>query len=220
MTIEEESMALLTNDRSGAGYLAVELTIDKRLQPLTPFARGPVVSWDVSDEVYEELKELTEELLAELEESESDWPPSGKDWPQIDRAKVGWLNCTIRFVVGTIVIYQQSLLVQYTTFWDWYHLLNTLTATEHKEDRHIYSGLESPELRMHLERSYFDPEEWGLDPETATGYSHSLHIYVDTGIAAGADGVSGEGPGMFLYPTQEKALAFARQLLAEADAAG
>jgi hypothetical protein len=48
-------MALLTNDQSGAGYLAVELTIDKQLQPVAPFARGPVVSWDMPDEVYEEL---------------------------------------------------------------------------------------------------------------------------------------------------------------------
>jgi hypothetical protein len=112
-TIEEKSMALLTNDRSGAGYLAVELTIDKRLQPITPFARGPVVSWDVTDEVYAELKELTEEIIAELGGPESDWPPASKDWPPIDRAKVGWLSCTIRFVVGATVIYQQSLLVQY-----------------------------------------------------------------------------------------------------------
>lgn len=213
-------MALLTNDRSGDGYLAVELTIDKRLQPVMPFTRGPVASWGVPDEVYQELETLSEELTAEIEEPESDWPPANKDWPQIDRAKVGWLNCTIRFVVGATVIYQQSLLVQYTTFWDWHYLLDALTVTEHTEDRHVTSGGESPELNMHLERSYFDPEEWGLDPETTDGYSYALHIYVDTGIGAGASGVSGEGPGMFFYPTQEKVLAFASQLLAEADAAG
>lgn len=213
-------MALLTNDRSGSGYLAVELTIDKQLQPVMPFMRGPVASWEVSDEVNQELAALSEALMAEVEESESDWPPSGKDWPQIDRAKVGWLNCTIRFVVGATVIYQQTLLVQYTTFWDWHHLLNALIATEHTEDRHVYSGGESPELRMHLERSYFDPEEWGFDPETTSRYSYALHIYVDIGIGAGESGVSGEGPGMFFYPSQEALLAFARQLLAEADAAG
>lgn len=214
-------MALLTNDGSGAGYLAVELSIDKRLQPITPFARGPVVSWDMPDEVYEELKELREELMADWDETESDWPPSGRDWPPIDRAKVGWLVCTIRFVVGTAVIFQQSLLVQYTTFWEWYHLLSALAETKHTEDRHVYSGSESPELQMHLVRSYFDPAEWGEDPQTPGRYGYSLHIYVDTGIAAGGGlGVSGEGPGMFFYPTEEKALAFARQLLAEADAAG
>jgi hypothetical protein len=214
-------MALLTNDQSGAGYLAVELTIDKQLQPVAPFARGPVVSWDMPDEVYEELGDLVTELAAELGEPESDWPPSGQDWPPIERAKVGWLVCTIRFVVGTAVIYQQSLLVQYTTFWTWYHALNTLITTHHSEDRHLYSGLESPELRMHLERSYYDPAEWGEEPGTPGNYGYSLHIYVDTGIAAGGGlGVSGEGPGMFFYPTEEEALAFARQLLAEADAAG
>jgi hypothetical protein len=213
-------MALLTNDRSGLGYLAVELTIDKRLQPVMPFLRGPVASWNVSDEVNDEIASLSEAFMAELEEPESDWPPTGKDWPKIDRAKVGWLNCTIRFVVGATVIYQQTLLVQYTTFWEWYHLLNALIVTEHTEDRHVYSGGESPELRMHLERSYFDPEEWGFDPETTSRYSHALHIYVDTGIAAGASGVSGEGPGMFFYPSQEVLLTFSRQLLAEADAAG
>ncbi|MCB8988976.1 MAG: hypothetical protein H6665_00020 [Ardenticatenaceae bacterium] len=48
-----------------------------------------------------------------------------------------------------------------------------------------------------------------------------LLIYVDTGSAAGGGlGVSGEGPGMFFYPTEEVVLAFARQLLAEADGAG
>ena len=213
-------MALLTNDRSGLGYLAVELTIDKRLQPVMPFSRGAVTSWEVSDEVNQELASLTEELMAELEEPESGWPPTGKDWPPIDREKVGWLSCTIRFVVGASIIYEQGLLVQYTTFWEWYYLLNALTETEHTEDRHMYSGGESPELQMHLERSYFDPEEWGFDPETTASYSYALHIYVDTGIGAGASGVSGEGPGMFFYPTQEKALTFARQLLAEADAAG
>ncbi len=215
-------MALLTNDRSGPGYLAVELTIDKRLHPITPFARGPVVSWDVPDEVYEEVAALSERLLAELDEPESDWPPGGKDWPPIDKTKVGWLSCTIKFVVGTAIIYQQSLLVQYSTFWEWYHLLHALVATEHTEDRHLYSGGESPELNMHLVRSYFDPEEWGLDPQTADRYSYSLVICVDTGIAAGEPEaeVSGEGPGMFFYPTQEQVLAFARQLLSEADASG
>ena len=213
-------MALLTNDRTDSGYLAVELTIDKRLQPVAPFSRGPVVSWDVSDEVYKELEELHDALLAELDEPESDWPPSGKDWPKIDRAKVGWLNCTIKFFVGTAVIYQQSLLVQYGTFWVWYHALNTLLTTKHTEERHLYSGAESPELNMHLIRSYMDPEEWGLDPATTDGYSCSLHIYVDAGIAVGGLDVSGEGPGMFLYPTQEEALAFASQLLNEADEAG
>ena len=43
-------MALLTNDDRDAGYLAVELTIDKQLKPVTPFARGPVISWDVPEE--------------------------------------------------------------------------------------------------------------------------------------------------------------------------
>ena len=112
-------MALLTNNGSGAGYLAVELTIDKRSQPALPFARGPVISWELPDDVYEALRQAQEEMLADWEEPASDWPPSGRDWPPIDRAKVGWLNCTIRFVVGTAVIYQQSLLVQYGTFWTW-----------------------------------------------------------------------------------------------------
>ncbi|HRQ42261.1 MAG TPA: hypothetical protein PLD25_30455 [Chloroflexota bacterium] len=213
-------MALLTNDRSGSGYLAVELTIDKRLHPITPFMRGPVASWDVPDEVYQENEALSETWMAEWTGGESDWPPNGKDWPKIDRAKIGWLHCTIKFVVGAAIIYQQSLLVQYTTFWEWYYLLNALTATEHTEDRHLYSGGESPELKMHLVRSYFDAEEWGLDPQTANSYGYSLAIWVDTGIAAGEPEVSGEGPGMFFHPSQEQILAFAGQLLSEADAAG
>jgi len=46
-------------------------------------------------------------------------------------------------------------------------------------------------------------------------------IYVDTSIAASDGlGVSGEEPGMIFYPTEEELLAFARQLLAEADGAG
>ncbi len=214
-------MALLTNDGRGAGYLAVELTINKRLEPVMPFARGPVVSWDVPEEVYAELREAVEEMSEDRDEPASDWPPSGEDWPPIDRAKVGWLVCTIRLVVGTAVIYQQSLLVQYTTFWDWYHALNTLIKTHHREDRHLYSGFESPELRMDLTRSYYDPAEWGEEPGTPVRYSYSLLIYVDTSIASGDGlGVSSEGPGMFFYPTEEKVLAFARQLLAEADGAG
>ena len=214
-------MAVLTNDASGAGYLAVELTIDKRFEPLRPFARGPVVSWDVPEEVHAELRAVIDEMEAELDEPASDWPPSGEDWPPIDRAKVGWLACTIRLVVGTAVIYQQSLLVQYTTFWEWYHALNSLIKTHHVEDRHLYSGFESPELRMDLTRSYYDPAEWGEEPGTPVRYNYSLLIYVDTSIAAGDGlGVSGEGPGMFFYPGEEEVLAFARQLLAEADGAG
>lgn len=46
---------------------------------------------------------------------------------------------------------------------------------------------------MQLERSYYDPAEWSEEPGT---------------------------PGMFFYPTEEAVLAFARQLLAEADRAG
>jgi len=214
-------MALITNHGSGPGYLAVELTIDKRTQPIMPFTRGPVVSWDLPDEVYEALRQAGEELLADGEEAAEDWPPSCRDWPPIDRTKVGWLNCTIRFIVGTAVIYQQTLLVQYGTFWTWYHALNTLLTTEHQEDRHLYSGGESPELRMHLVRSYYDPAEWGEEPGTPVCYTYSLLILVDTSIAAGEGlGVSGEGPGIFFYPTQEQALAFARELLAEADRAG
>ena len=126
-------MAILTNGSSGGSYLAVELRIDKRLQPISPFARRPVVSWDVPDELYERLQEAAAEIAADWDDPASDWPPSGADWPPIDRAKVGWLACTIRFVVGTAVIYQQSLLVQYTTFWEWYHALNSLVTTHHKE---------------------------------------------------------------------------------------
>ncbi|MBK8986249.1 MAG: hypothetical protein IPM39_09235 [Chloroflexi bacterium] len=133
---------------------------------------------------------------------------------------MGWLVCTIQFVVGTAVIYRQSLLVQYTTFWDWYHSLDTLVKTEHSEECHLYSGGESPELRLHLIRSYFDPAEWGENPMATNGYSYELQTSVDPGIAAGELSVSGEGPGMFFYPTQASVLAFARQLLAEADAAG
>lgn len=211
-------MALISNGRSGNGYLAVELTIDKRFTPEAPFARGPVVSWDIPDELAEQIGDLIASLTTD--EPESDWPPRGKGWPKIDRRKVGWLNCTIQFWVGTAVIYRQSLLVQYGTFWEWYHLLQSLVATEHTEERQVYSGMESPELRMQLIRSYSDPAEWGLDPETTRRYSYSLHIYVDPGIAAGEDGVSGEGPGMLLYPREEAVLAFAGDLLAEADAAG
>lgn len=213
-------MALLTNGRTDAGYLAVELTVDKRTQPITPFSRGPVVSWDVPDEMAQDLNALIAELAAELPEPESDWPPSGKDWPPVDRAKIGWLNCTIRFWVGTAVIYRQSLLVQYGTFWQWTQALQTLVGTTHTEDRHLISGSESPELAMHLTRSYFDPQEWGLDPDIAAGYTYTLHIFVDPGIAAGEPEVSGEGPGMLFYPSQEKVLAFSQQLMAEADAAG
>ncbi len=134
-------MALLINQESDAGYLAVELTVDKRTQPITPFVRGPVASWDLPEEVYEALRQAEEELEAD------------------------WLNCTIRFVVGTAVIYQQTLLVQYTTFWEWYHVLNTLVTTEHQEDRHLYSGSESPELRMHLVRSYYARQNGGRNLE-------------------------------------------------------
>jgi hypothetical protein len=80
-----EIMALLTNDRSGPSYLAVKMIIDKRLHPFMLFMRDPVASWDVSDEVNQELASLSEAILAELEEPES-------DWPQIDKAKVGWLK--------------------------------------------------------------------------------------------------------------------------------
>lgn len=214
-------MALLTNDRTGAGYLGVELTVNKRTHPITPFSRGPVVSWDVLDEkVSQELGARLQEIAAESSEPELDWPPSGKEWPPIDKVKVGWVNCTIRFWVGTNAIYQQSLLVQYGTLWQWYHALTALLGTQHTEDRHLYSGSESPELYMHLIRSYFNPEEWGLDLDVTDRYSYQLHIYVDPGITAGESEVSGEGPGMFFYPSQKKALAFARQLLDEADAAG
>lgn len=71
-------MALLTNGKSDGGYLAVELTVDKRLEPVLPFARGPVVSWQVSDEVLESLQEAVDEMEEEWDEPESDWPPSGK----------------------------------------------------------------------------------------------------------------------------------------------
>jgi hypothetical protein len=214
-------VALLTNGKSDGGYLAVELTVDKRLEPALPFARGPVVSWQASDEVLESLQEAVDEMEEEWDEPESDWPPSGEDWPPIEKGKAGWLVCTIRFVVGTVVIFQQSLLVQYITIWEWYYTLKSLTATQHSEERFLHSGGESPELHMHLTRSYYDPEEWNEEPGTPGYYYYSLLIHVDTGIAAGSGfDVSGEGPGMYLLPSEEEALAFAWQLLTEADEAG
>jgi hypothetical protein len=66
----------------------------------------------------------------------------------------------------------------------------------------------------------YDRAEWGENPLATNGYSYELHTSVDSAIAAGEVSVSGEGPGMFFHPTEEKALAFARQLLSKADAAG
>lgn len=61
----------------------------------------------------------------------------------------------------------------------------------------------------------------GEEPLFQVNISYSLLIYVDTSIVSGDGlGVSSEGPGIFFYPTEEKALAFARQLLAEVDVAG
>ena len=71
-------MALLTNNGSGAGYLAVELTIDKRSQPALPFARGPVISWELPDDVYEALRQAQEEML-----------PIGRNRPRIGRHPAG-----------------------------------------------------------------------------------------------------------------------------------
>jgi hypothetical protein len=218
-------MAILSNDRVGPGYLAVELTVDKRLHPIGPLTRGPVVSWGMPDEAYELIKALGESLVAERLAQEPDpdsvWPPITADWPPVDRAKIGWLNCTVKFIVAESVIYQQGLLVQYATFREWYYLLDMLLATEHTEDRHMYSGVESPELRMHLIRSYIDPVEWDYEPEEEGDvYGHSLAIHVDTSMIAGEPTVSGEGPGMFFYPKGKALLAFAQQLWHEAETAG
>ena len=201
-------MAILSNGRHGAGYLAVELTVDKRFESERPFSRGPVTSWNSSPEMDEMWAELAEELDFE--------PP---DWPPMDLSKVGWLNCTIKFIVGATVIYQQGLQVQYTTFWEWFHLLQDLSKTEHEDEQVIWSGAESPELCLKLTRDPLDPDFFGDEPPDVL-YGYSLAAYVDVGISAGASGVSGEGPGMFLYPTEANILTFARQLFEEADQAG
>jgi hypothetical protein len=204
-------LAILSNDRTDAAYLAVELTVDKRLYPHTAFSRGPVVS----------LPAIDIEIELEIDTAEGEagrWIPTGAEWPPVDRTKVGWLNCTIKLVVGTNIIFEQTLLVQYGTFWEWYYMIQELLSTEHEEERSIRSGGESPELRMELRRSPIDPDLLFEDDDAR--YCYSLMIYVDTSIAAGEPMVCGEGPGMFFYPKEAALLTFAQQLIDEADQAG
>jgi hypothetical protein len=202
-------MAILDNGRSGPGYLAVELRIDKRLRASGPFNRGQVFSWDDSPELDDIMSDFWENLKKELNLPASNRPP-------VDRSKIGWLNCTIKFIVGESVIFQQGLLVQYGTFWDWFYGVQELLNSEHEEEETYSSGMESPELCMRLSRTPYDPDylEEG-DPR----YGCSMFICVDTGVAAG-DYVSGNGPGMFLSVGETAVLTFARELLEEAHQAG
>ena len=201
-------MAILSNGRQGAGYLAVVLTVDKRLESSRPFSRGPVVSWtpDLA---------AAAAITAVFGEPE----PLPPEWPELDKSKVGWLNCTIRFIVGETIIYQQGVLVQFGTIWVWGLELHDLVKREHDDVQEFWSGGESPELRLQVIREPVDLDLFGDNPPN-NRYFSTLLACVDTGIAAGEPGVSGEGPAMLLYPTEAELLAFAHQLWQEAQQAG
>lgn len=61
-----------------------------------------------------------------------------------------------------------------------------------------------------------EPTQEPVEETDTPHYAYELLVILDTGIAAGADGVTGIGPAMFLGPSEEKLLRFARDLRAEA----
>ena len=212
-------MAIIHNGCTGRTYLGVEVSIDKRLPPSGLFSRGPVFSSNApkDDEMGEDLWDaVTAKITEELEEEESIFPIT--NWPEIDQSKVGWLCCTFRMMVGENTIFEHGILVQYGTLWNWFYTVRDLLASEHEDEEVVYSGFESPELRMTLQRSPIDPLYFDTPPDK-TVYGHSLQIFVNPCIAEGG-GVTLDGPGMYLGIEEAELMAFSQQLLDEAHQAG
>lgn len=119
-----------------------------------------------------------------------------------------WLRIT--FWVGECAIFEQDVMVQWASIRNWPHDLAQMHQT-HKGSGSF--GFESPELFIEIEPILLDLVD-RRTPDEAYGYE--LLIGVDTGISAGASGVSGEGPLMRFYPDYAAIERFALELKAEA----
>ena len=119
-----------------------------------------------------------------------------------------WLRVT--FWVGEHAIFEQDVMVQWASIRNWPHDLAQMRQT-HKGSGSF--GFESPELFIEVEETYLEPTI-RFKPEDDYGYE--LLIGVDTGISAGASGVSGKGPLMRFYPGYAAIERFALDLKAEA----
>ena len=99
---------------------------------------------------------------------------------------------------------------------------------EHPQDeqeRRIYFPISSPELLITVKQIIHERDPLAEDDQPglkATGEQPVSARYVllgviDTGIASGESGVSGEGPALYMQPEEKRLLSFICNLRAEAE---
>lgn len=131
--------------------------------------------------------------------------------PAMLNADLGVVRAEVSFWQGDRELCQGDVLLHSMSVQEWEAAVRALIAGE-VEREFIHFPSESPELIISVWRSTYNP---GTGP--FTGYD--LVIALDAGVFDPAEGISGTGPGVYLYPTPEELLKFAQDLLAETEAA-
>ncbi len=131
--------------------------------------------------------------------------------PVVTLGGKGWLWAYVSFQVGEREVYGQDIAVQWATIRDLVKQLEQLRETE--EEGWIRSGIESPELNIEIKQCWIEPD---LRDESEEEFYYRLWVNVDTSIGAGAQGVTGTGPGVMLWPGKNELFAFVYELLIDA----
>ena len=142
-------------------------------------------------------------------------------------SEMGLMWTEVSFWVAEQMMFQGEVLLHSSSIRDFTRSLEKAIAVKPTGKRKrvikkIDFGICSPELTIKVEQATYrsDPDDDpDYNPEKPTFTFYNLIFVVDTGIAAGESGVSGEGPAMYFEPNEEDLLAFARDWRAEMEMA-
>lgn len=123
-------------------------------------------------------------------------------------AALGVLRAYVSFWVGERELFGHEVLLHSLSVQGWAKDVEALVRGEMEDSSEIHFGVESPELMMTVRRH-----------ESTSGGEpfYELLVVLDSGILNPEEGLTGEGPAMYLGPKPEEILQFARELRAEAD---
>ena len=128
--------------------------------------------------------------------------------PVLMNAALGVLRANASFEVGTQTFFARQVLLHHTSIKEWASAVEALAKEENKDRDEVHFSAESPELMMTVRR-YESP--------TSEQAFYDLLVVVDSGVMEGASMITGEGPAVYISPTIEAILQFARDLRRGAD---
>jgi hypothetical protein len=135
---------------------------------------------------------------------------------------MGLLWTEVAFYVGDTTIFAQEILLHSVDVRRFTSMVKELIANTPAQapgtTRKVhFDDITSPELHIRVKQSIFAANLPGEDAGSSSSYE--LRVMVDPGIQNGSVGVAGEGPAMFLQPTEKDLLTFVRDWQSEAEMA-